>query len=275
MGKLEDELKEMEDAFEEPESGIDDYRTDAPGTESPGTEAPGTETPGTDAPGTKAPGTDAPGTSAPTTEAPVEDQRDKELRELREEIEKLKGPKTKAPKTEVPSTDAPIVDEDFLGDLDLDEVSRDPKLFNQLLNKLRKSNIEASRAEVRQAVESVVRSIPDIVKNNVALTATLKEVNEKFYKENEDLKPWKKVVAAVFEERFAENPNKTYNELLPEVAVEARKRLGLQKDAIKTKDKDTPPKLPRKKGGPRQQPKPDVSELESEFDEMDKALGLD
>jgi len=275
MGKLEDELMEMEKAFEEPEDGVDDYRTDPPGTASPGTSAPATGEPGTEAPGTEVPGTTSPGTSAPTTEAPEEDPRDKELRELREEIEKLKGPKTQAPKTEVPSTNAPIAEEDFLGDLDLDEVSRDPKLFNQLLNKLRKGSIEYSRAEVKRAVESVVRSIPDIVKNNVALTATLKEVNEKFYKDNEDLKPWKKMVAAVFEEKFSEDPSKTYTNLLPEVAVETRRRLGLQKNANNSKDKDTPPKLPRKKGGPRQQPKPDTDPLMDEMDEMDKALGLD
>lgn len=278
MGKLEDELNEMEKAFEEPEDGIDDLRTDPPGTNHPGTSSPATSAPGTQAPGTEAPGTAAPGTSAPSTEAPhteapEEDPRDKELRTLREEIEKLKGPKTEAPKTEVPSTDAPITEEDFLGDIDLDEVSRDPKAFNELMNKIRKSGIEYTRSEVKRAVEQVVRSIPDIVNNNVALTATLKEVNKKFYTENKDLVPWKKTVAAVFEEKAAENPDKSYNELLPEVAAETRKRLGLKKDALKTQD--TPPNLPRKKGGQRQQPKPDTDPLMDEMDEMDKALGLD
>lgn len=277
MGKLEDELTAMEKALEEPEDGIDDPRTDPPGTNPPGTSAPGTDAPGTQAPGTEVPGTGAPGTSAPITEVPEEDPRDKAIRELREELNELKGPKpkTRAPKTQIPSTDPPISEEDFLGDLDLDEVSRDPKLFNQLLNKLRKSSIELTRAEVRQAVESVVRSIPEIVKNNVALTATLKKVNDEFYSQNEDLKPWKKTVAAVFEEKMSENSDKTYKDLLPEVAEETRKRLGLKKDATKNKDKDNPPNLPRKKGGQRQQPKPDVTDLEKEFDEMDKALGFD
>ena len=280
MGKLEDELNEMEKALEEPEDGVDDLRTDPPGTAAPGTdpavtEAPGTQAPGTEAPGTAAPGTSAPSTEAPHTEAPAEDPRDKELRELREENARLKGPKTKAPKTEAPSTDAPITEEDFIGDIDLDEVSRDPKAFNELMNKIRKSGIEYTRAEVKKAVENVIRSIPDIVKNNVALTATLKEVNERFYNDNEDLKPWKKTVAAVFEEKAAENPDKSYNDLLPEVATETRKRLGLKKDATKHKDTDTPPRLPRKKGGPRQQPKPDTDPLMNEMDEMDKALGLD
>jgi hypothetical protein len=156
--------------------------------------------------------------------------------------------------------------------LDLDEVSRDPKLFNQLLNKLRKSNIETTRAELKQAVESVIRSIPDIVKNNVAMTTTLKKLNEKFYNDNEDLKPWKKTVAAVFEEMVATNPDKSYNDLLPDIAVETRKRLGLKKEALKP---DTPPDLPRKKSGQRQQPKPDPDPLMKEMEEMDKALGLD
>ena len=113
--------------------------------------------------------------------------------------------------------------------------------------------------------------MPDIVKNNIALVAKLREVNDKFYADNKDLVPWKKVVGAVFEELVSDNPNKTYAELLPEVSKITRERLALHKDAVRV-EKDDPPRLVRKGKGKRQQTKPDTSPLEDELDEMDKVL---
>lgn len=281
---IQKELDDMEKALEVPEAGHEDLRTDPPPTDAPKTqlaptqapktEAPKTDAPPTEAPKTEAPKTDAPKTDTPATEAPKEDPRDKELREMREEIEKLKsGKTTKAPPTLPPPTEPPISEEDFLAGADLDELTRDPKLFNQLLNKIYKKAREDARGDMRRGDELMVRSIPDIVKNNIAITAKLRAVNEQFYKDNKDLIPWKKTVAIVFEEKMAANPGKKYDELLPDVATETRKRLGLQKQA--TDNDDPPPKLPKKKGGPRQQPKPDLTDIEKEMDDMDKALGLD
>lgn len=277
------EMDDMEKSIENLSSGFENLRTDAPntdapGTQSPGTDPPGTNPPGTQTPGTKAPGTDAPGTSAPSTEAPAEDPRDAELRKLREENEELKrakttkAPPTKAPPTKAPSTDAPIAEIDFLGDTDLDELTRDPKLFNQLLNKVHKSGVDLGRQYAKTSSESVVRSIPDIVKNNITITSKLKEANEQFYKDNEDLIPWKGAVATVFQEEMAKDPSKRYDEILPTVADEVRRRIGLKKGGNKKED-DPPPNLPgRKKGSQRQQLKPDLSTFEKEIDEMDKAL---
>jgi hypothetical protein len=103
----------------------------------------------------------------------------------------------------------------------------------------------------------------------------LKKVHDQFYEDNNDLVPWKKSVGTVFEELISENPDKTYEELLPRVATITRERLGLQKSAQKSTDKSTTPSLPRKKGGPRQTTKPDTTPFQQELDEMDKALGLD
>jgi hypothetical protein len=269
---MQKEIDEMEKALEEPEAGAEEFRTDAPGTQAPGTQAPGTESPGTEAPGTE-----APGTQAPSTEAPAEDSRDKELRELREELEKLKeGPKsTKAPGTKAPSTEPPIGEEDFIGEIDLDDLTRDPKQFNQILNTIYKKAREAARGEIKGGIESVIRSIPDITKNTIAVQAQLAKARDDFYKENKDLLPWSKSVAAVMEEMIAENPDKRYDELLPSVATEVRKRLNLQKQADKKNDKDNPPPLPKGKRGQRSTPNPDLSELDKSMDEMDKALGLD
>lgn len=279
MGTMEEELAEMEKALETPDAGKDDLHTDPPGTKTPGTTAPGTKAPGTSAPGTKAPATKSPATTAPHTEAPIEDPRDKKLRELEEKLAKLEEkktpPPTKAPSTKAPQTEPPLSDEDFLSGVDLDELTRDPKLFNELLNKVRKNALAIARAEAKKNSEFVVRSIPDIVKNNVALTARLKKLHDQFYDEHKDLVPWKKSVGTVMEEMISEHPDKTYEQLLPEVATEVRKRLGLHKDANRGTGNNPPPPPPRKKGGQRQQSKPDTSDLAKEMDEMDKALGLD
>lgn len=280
MNGIEKELEDMTKALEEPSAGAEKLRsdpppTDPPKTEAPGTRAPGTDPPDTEAPRTTAPGTTAPPTEAPTTELPAEDERDKTIRDLREKLAKKDAEPTEAPPTKAPSTDAPISEEDFLGDADLDELTRDPSLFNKILNKVHKKGVEVGRAESRTSSESIVRSVPDLVKNNVALVAKLKEVNEKFYADNEDLVPFKKVVGVVFEELIAKDPNKTYDELLPEVSEEARSRLELYKD-VNRKKKDDPPKLPHKgKGGKRKTTKPDATPLQDEMDEMDSALGLE
>uniref|UniRef100_A0A6H1ZBY4 Uncharacterized protein n=1 Tax=viral metagenome TaxID=1070528 RepID=A0A6H1ZBY4_9ZZZZ len=268
------QVDEMSKTFGEP--GLaEDLKTDPPETNAPGTTAPATSAPPTEAPATK-----APATAAPATEAPAEDPRDKEIRDLREKLalgETKHEPKpTKAPPTKAPSTEAPISDEDFLGETDLDDLTRDPKLFNQVLNKIYKKAREDARSDFRKSDELIIRSMPDIVKNNIALISKLKEVNEKFYNDNKDLVPFKKVVGAVFEELISASPNKSYEELLPEVSKTTRERLELHKAANRgpndKDDKGNPPNLPRKKGSPRQTTKPDTTPLLGELDEMDKVL---
>jgi len=262
--ELQSQLDQMEKSLETPDTGFEELRTDSSNTDSPGTQAPGTDSPGTDAPETQ----------TPSTEVPEEDPRDAELRKLREELDEFKSKKvtTKAPPTKAPVTELPINDEDFVGDVDLDELTRDPKIFNQLLNKIYKKAREDARQDIRFSSESVVRSVPDIVKNSVAITAKLQETQKKFYEENADLVPWKQAVATVFQEKMVENPSKRYDELLPEVATEVRKRIGLRKE-VDNKGKETPPKLPSKgKNSQRKSSTPDLTLFEKELNEMDKAL---
>ena len=268
LKELQKEMDEMEDALEIPEAGEEEFHTDAPGTESPGTDIPGTDSPSTEAPGTE----------APSTDAPAEDPRDTELRTLREELEdlKMKPVSTDAPSTSAPSSEAPIGEEDFLGDIDLDDLTRDKDVFNKVLNAVYIKGVTAGKTYARDTGEKLIRAIPDITKNTLAVQAQLTETNRKFYEDNKDLIPWKKSVAAVFEEMISTNPGKSYIEILPELAIEVRKRVGLQKSADdKDKDNDAPPKLPKKKGGQRSTIKPELDAIDKEMDEMDKALGLD
>lgn len=251
-------------------SGTNPPPTDAPGTNPPGTKAPGTETPPTDAPKTNAPATNAPTTDAPDELAEIK----AEMIELRAELKKKELPKTDAPGTETPSTDAPIGDEDFLGDVDLEDLTRDKEGLNKVLNAVLKKGIEIGRADMRLGDEKVLRAVPDMTKKNIELVTALKKASDDFYKDNKDLEPFKKVVALVYEEEAAKDPSKKYSEILEDVGPEVRKRLELQQKAIKPKDKDkNPPKLPGKKLGVRQpQNKLEPNQLSSEIDDMNKAL---
>lgn len=234
-----------------------------------GTEAPGTEAPGTEAPITELPGTEAPSTEAPSTEVPKEPT---ELELLRQEIAELKlslKPKEKSPTTEAPATEAPLTAEDYLKDIDIDDLTRDPAEFNKLLNKFRDSVIAITEARQKSGNETVIRSIPEIVKKNIEIITELKKVSEEFYDKNKDLVPFKKAVASIFEEELSKNPDKKYEEILNIVAPEARRRLDLAKKA--TSATDTKPRLPKPKSQQRRsQPKTDI--LVSELDAMDEAL---
>lgn len=265
-----EDLDAMEKALEVPEAGSDDPRTDAPQTEAPGTTAPATKAPSTDAPKTSAHETEAPATDAP------KDPRDEELRKLREEVEKLKGSKTEPPSTKVPSTEAPIEEIDFLAGEDLDDLTSDPSGFNKLLNKIYKKAREDTRIEMQRQIDSINQSIPGTIGSTISLQEELVTVRDKFYEENPDLLQWAKSVKTVMDELIQENPKKHYSELLPKVASEVRKRLGLKVEQKKQEESNDGrlPKLPRKKQGQRQSSN-EPSDLDKQMDEMDKALGFD
>lgn len=251
--------------------------TEPAATDAPKTESPGTEAPKTDAPRTEAPGTAAPKTEAPTTEAPEEEgeRLKRENEALRKRVDELSGtgkpPKTSAPKTSAPATDAPVEVIDFLKDLDIDELTRNPEEFNRLLNVVVSKGLDKSEKVI---VEKVLRSLPDIVKTNILTINDLRKASEQFYKDNEDLVPFKKVVAATFEEVASENPDKKYDDLFKDVAVKAREKLELVRKAT-DKDKDRHPTLPHRRSQQRQTAKkPETTPLESELDAMDDALNL-
>jgi hypothetical protein len=255
---------------------IDEMLNVGAGTEAPSTEAAATEAAVTETPGTEAPGTEAPGTEAPTTEAPIEDEEKKRLMEenerLRKQIEDSLSPKTSAPGTKAPSTEAPIEEIDFLGeDVDLDELTRDTKVLNALLNKIYSEGIKASRAYQ----ESTLRSIPDIVKNSISVQSTLRKEVESFYSRNKDLEPFKKVVANVYEELAAENPDWTIAKIFESVEEETRKRLELHKKAGSTGTPTTEaprkPKFANVKGRQARQ-KHKTDSLLDEIDEMNKEI---
>jgi len=204
----------------------------------------------------------------PPTE--VKDDKDKTIEELRA---KLADVAVKAePKKEEPK-ETPIPDQDFVKDLDLDDLGRDPAEFNKLLNVIYKQAVSDAR-------KGVMTELPSVVRDTIALTQSLREMHDKFYDDNKDLIPFKKVVATVFDELVAEDPNQEYNKVMERVAPEVRKRLELPEQVAnadtKKEDKpsnDKPPALPRKgsSAGKSTNEQP-VNKLQSELEAMNKAL---
>jgi hypothetical protein len=196
-----------------------------------------------------------------------------EILELRKKIEELTKPKE--PEPDKDKKDLEFKEENFMEGVDLDNLTRDASEFNKLLNKVLLKGINIGEERSKSRTENVIRSIPEIVKTNIATVTSLSEASKKFYDENTDLVPYKKVVALTFEELASKNPDKKYSEILPEVGKEVRKKLNL-KDLAINKDKTItdkkPPSLPHRKTQPRQGNKPDLSKIENDLDAMEKAL---
>jgi len=198
---------------------------------------------------------------------------------LRKQLDELHGKKksTEKPKPESEPEPAPestpIADDvDFFSDQGEDfdpyDLVRDKDGLNKLLNKVYKAGIETTR---NQLGESVLRNIPNIVRNNVELITTLRETRDEFYKENEDLKPFEKSVASVFEELSSENPDWTLDKCMEETGIETRKRLELHKVAP-TKPDPKPSFPPATRGRSSGKQKPTTSALEKEIDAMNAEL---
>ena len=266
---MNDLLNELDEMSRHMSGEVVDDSTDPPPTDPPGTESPGTE----------APGTEAPSTETPTTEPPFDFEEEykksqAQIDEMRKKIDEMsdKSPKTESPKTETPTTDAPIEDITFIDNEDtLDELTRDPKKFNQLLNTVFKKGIEFSQTMMKNASAGIVKGIPDIVNESVTTYNNLAKVKKDFYDKNEDLKPFPKAVGYAWESVIAENPGKPLDELLIKVADKARSDLNLHK--VADANRRGKPRLPKPRKGVKGNPKPKTDSLQSEIDEMNKEIG--
>lgn len=246
---------------------------------------PGSETdppaPETDAPVEPSDSEDEPKTSPPATAAPDDDSSagpkfEDVIAELKAEIAELKSGKSITPKTSPPATDPPIEDKNFVDGVDIDEVTRDPAEFNKILNNIYRQAVTQARNEIRRQGEVLVRTVPSEVARKMKDSEELVKLTRNFYSQNQDLQKFPKVVATVYEEVAAREPKAKITEILRKVGDETRERLGLPKPkagAKPPKDNDSPPPLPRKKGGRINQPIDEANPLRKEIEEMNKSLG--
>lgn len=214
-------------------------------------------------------------------EEPEETDKDKIIEYLRQQLnerhlpqkEEVEKKETKEEKKEEKKEEPlTLAEQDFIGELDLDDLVTNKETFNKLLNVVYSKGVNDSK---KIATEGVLMTIPDIVKYNISLISSLEKARDKFYSENKDLEPFKPVVAAVYEEIAAKNTDKKIEEVMTLVAPEVRKRLSLHlKAKEEEKSNERSPRLPSSKGGPRgSNSKPETSALSKELEEMNKYLG--
>lgn len=198
---------------------------------------------------------------------PELDEKDKVIAELRKKLDEKEPDPEPEPE---PEESLKFESQEFIDkDEDLEDLIRDPGKLNEVFNKVYQRAVTDTRKVLG---EGVLRSIPDIVRASVDMMDKLKQMNTKFYDDNKDLKPFQKVVAAVFEEVATDNPGKDMMDLLPMVAKDARKRLELHKQATQTDDKKLP-RLPRRKRRTALlEDKPETDPLLNELKEMNKII---
>lgn len=198
-------------------------------------------------------------------EEPVVDPRDKAISDLRAELEVLKAKTTPAAeKKEEKPPEITIGEQDFVKDVDIDELTRDPKELNKLLNNVYKqASIDTQNA--------LISKLPDMVNKNMTVMQSLQQTRENFYNENQDLKPFENVVKVVFEEFIAKDPNKSLADHLKEVGPEVRKRLNISKPSEKKKEEPSP-KLPTVSGRSGRASEGKSNAVQDEIDEMSKVL---
>jgi hypothetical protein len=200
------------------------------------------------------------------TPAPVAvDPKDKEIEDLKARLAKLESPPEKP--IEKPA-ELSITEQVFISDdTDLDELTRDPKKLNEAFNNVYKKGMQDTR-------NALINELPNLILQQVEMRQQVKEMTDKFYKDNSDLTEFKSVVKVVYADLAEANPTKTFNQIMGEVAGEARKRLKLPSPKpVEVKKVAPKPSLPvpGKKAGNIPESKP-VDDLDSEFEAMDKAV---
>jgi hypothetical protein len=153
----------------------------------------------------------------------------------------------------------------------LEEIVTDPVKFNGLLNNIYRKAVEKGH---NMAVESALRSMPDVVKSQVVQQANLNRAVTQFYEENDDLVPYKQTVAAIATRVASENPQLPLAKVFEVTSTLARKKLML---AAKAKgdggDKGGKPRFPKKPAGNRGGKQEDLSGQAKEIDDMLSAFG--
>ncbi len=167
----------------------------------------------------------------------------------------------------VPAEVKPLEPIEFVADEDtLYQISRDPKKFNELMNKVM---LETHNRAVQLTTQNVLTSIPQIVGKSIQQATTIQRTADDFYKANEDLVPFKPFVMMVTNEVAAANPDKALGDILEEVATTSRKKLNLKERAVAAvvkEDEQSPAFV--KAQGTRKTPVAKTVGLQGEIDDM-------
>ncbi len=142
-----------------------------------------------------------------------------------------------------------------ISDDELEEAITSPTKLKEVLTKVQAA-----------AVEKTLRSVLPLVNETVLRQLQIKTLVDNFYRENEDLAPYKEFVGFVANVVAGEHPDWTYDKVLAETAKIARQKLLLEREsANKRKTKKRSPV--RKPQSARQQ-QPQLDKLEQEILEL-------
>lgn len=179
---------------------------------------------------------------------------------------KLDSPDTK-PKLDTSEVKLPEV-EDFIGDLDMDDVASSPKILNEILNKVLQKGIETGKELSTKQVISPTVDTSQTIASQIEGAIAVKGMIDKFYDANPELSNVKQVVKACAAHIIQESPDKRLDDILNLAADAARKTLGIKKNTKKT-DIATSDEVAfaKQKGGQRKKSKKD-SKLQQEIDEL-------
>jgi hypothetical protein len=181
--------------------------------------------------------------------------------------EESQTPPAKAMPTPQPapvSSDEPV---DYIGDLDIDDVTADKEIFNRIINQAVADAVARAKTA---ATQDTMLAIPDVIQHQVKQQNYINNAVRSFYEDNPDLSEVRPTVAAVAQNLAAEHPDWNIEKLFTEAGEATRKVLRLPKAASSTKPDDnsefTNPAFTgktSKRSAPRQ-----VSDLQKEIDEL-------
>ena len=88
---------------------------------------------------------------------------------------------------------------------------------------------EEKQEIVNLVIERVFLAIPEMVGNQMQQQAVLLKTNRDFYKEHDDFRAHKDVVASAVEQEEGKNPFAKYEDILKAAVPEIRRRIGTLK----------------------------------------------
>ena len=173
-------------------------------------------------------------------------------------------------KSDDKKVDEKVDDLDVIGDLDIDEVVSDKKLFNQVISNV----IKIVREQTKNDVLAI---LPQNVSGQVSQQMRIKSTTDAFYNENKDLVPVKQTVAYIAAEIYAGKPDITMEALYVEAAKKTREILGMREPVaekvIDLNVRRRSPEFPSGSRGGNRDKKSD-SEIGAVQKDINETLGL-
>lgn len=229
--------------------------------------------------------TEPPADSAPATEPPTDDPEPEpavdddtdvvaalraQLEALSAKMAEMQSATPAKPKDDDPSSagDPGTGAQDFLGELDIDDVVSKPELFNQVLNTAVQNVLE----QVTAQFQHLVGAIPTIVQPAIRQTISMENQINQFYEEHPLLANFKQVVGTVADEVQAADPQAAFATMLPKIAEKAYAYLKLDPTAVAQAVSPKPaaqtPALPSASRSRNPSPAPSGNSLEQEIADL-------